>query len=192
MATRPLVVRALLLCVSAASLSACGGGGGSDTPPPPPASFSVSPSVLTFSAGRASAGRPATQIVTGTVSGTINGTLYINISLSGAVASVQIVVINGSSSGEGQVVPALPSALGPGRHTDIITVRACTTDINCTSGNLSGSPRTVEVTYTINGIRTATTSLAYTIGDAPASTDFVRQVALSGFPADVSWTATSD
>src|SRR5262245_60875952 len=138
--------KALAALVFCCTLEACGGGGGGSDSDSSQASLSVSPTSLTFSAPSVSSGRPATQVITGTVTGKVNGNLFINVSLGGAVVSVPGVVINGSNTGEAQVIPALPSVLGPGSYTDTITIRACTTDINCTSGQLSGSPRTVAVT----------------------------------------------
>jgi hypothetical protein len=178
----------------AALLIACGGGGGyggggGDSSR---ASLSVSPASLTFSAPSVRAGPPPTQVVTGTVTGKISGNLYINVSLNGTVVSVPGVTITGSNTGHAQVIPAMPSTLGPGSHTDTITVRACTTDINCTSGQLAGSPRTVSVTYTVNGLRVQPASLQFAINDASTNADTSRQVQVAGFPANGTWTATSN
>jgi hypothetical protein len=45
-----------------------------------------------------------------------------------------------------------PSKLGVGTHTSTITVRACVNDSTCATGQLSGSPQTLTVTYTIGPV----------------------------------------
>jgi len=189
--TRSPLARLLVLSVSITILSACGGGGGDSAPS---ASFSVTPTTLTFSAASASSGPPASQVVTGTVTGTVEGTLFINIALGASVVSLPSygVLINGSNSGEAEIIPAVPATLGPGSFTDTITIRACTTDTSCTTGQLGGSPRTVAVIYNINGVKAASTSLTFAYGDAPTSADLTKQIQLSGYPSTASWSATSD
>jgi hypothetical protein len=164
------------------------------SPPPAPVLVSVSPTSLSFAAASVSTPRPATQFFTGTVTGTIKGNLYLTMSmaLSGTVVSVPVVTMHGTNTGQAQVIPALPSALGPGSHTEVIWVYACPTDINCAAGQLAGSPRAVEVTYTINGLRAEPAALQFTISDASTSANLTQQVEVAGYPANVAWTATSN
>jgi IPT/TIG domain len=160
------------LCITV-WLAACGGGGGSDdpaasTPPPsgnnppganpppnnpPPSSgapaFSLSTAAVNFVTPNRNA-TPLAQKITATVTGNVSGTLYILVQVTGpAVRSVSNITITGSTSGEATVFPAMAGTLGVGTHTSTITVTACTNDPTCATGQLSGSPRTVNVTYTV-------------------------------------------
>ena len=113
-------------------------------------------------------------------------------SLGGFVVSIPGgVVITGSNTGEARVIPTLPSILGAGTHTDTITIRACTTDLNCTSGQLSGSPPPVAVTYNINGIKAQTNSLDFSINDASTPADISKVWNLSGYPANMNFTVAA-
>jgi hypothetical protein len=187
--TPSVAARLLSLSAVVLSISACGGGGGGGGDKPP-ASLSVSPSELTFSATSGSSA-PAPQTLRGTISGTVEGDLFITITLNTNIVTVPGVVITSTISGEAQVYPASPATLGPGAHTGTITLRACTNNASCTSGNLSGSPRTIPVTYTVNGLR-VTGSLAYLLNDASSSADLTKQIQLQGYPSTATWTVTSD
>ena len=182
-------------CAFTIALSACGGGGGGGGDGggnnAPAASFAASPSSLTFHATAANAAAPPPQTLTGSVSGTINGTLFINITLGGSIVTVSDVVINGPNSGQVHIIPRLPSALGPGTHSDTLTVRACTTNVSCTSGQLAGSPQTVAVTYNIDGLRSSSNTLTYAVNDASLATDFSKLLPVSGYPSNATWTATT-
>ncbi|MBT8098436.1 MAG: hypothetical protein KJO82_01735 [Gammaproteobacteria bacterium] len=143
----PLILTGFLLLVG------CGGGGGQASSPAPGGvngTFSVAPTTLTFQADSPQAATPAGQVVTGTVTGNLSGTLYIVVVVNGeAVANVSDFVITTATTGEGTVTVNSPSMLGSGTYESVITVRACIDDPTCATGELAGSPRTVNVTYTI-------------------------------------------
>jgi hypothetical protein len=120
-----------------------GGGGSSDQ-------FSLLTSTIDFIASTP-VSRVNSQPITGTVSGNLSGTLYILVNVSGnAVASVSNFTIDpATNSGTANVIPANASTLGEGTHTSTITVKACLNDITCATGELSGSPQTINVTYEV-------------------------------------------
>jgi hypothetical protein len=130
-------------------LGSCGGGGG--TSAPPPATFNLNTHSLSFSAPGPFAATPADQTVTASVSGTLTGTLYLLVTTTGsAVANVSNFTVAGSS-GQGSVSVPPPSSLGIGTHSGTISVRACLNSATCASGELSGSPQSVAVSYVVNG-----------------------------------------
>jgi len=144
------VVRIIIVLNIALLINACGGGGGSSSSTSSD-TFTLSTDSLNFSA-QTPTSIVAAQPITGTVNGNLSGTLYILISESGsAVSSISNVIIdNNTQSGTANVTPTNPSILGIGTHSSTITVRACLNDPTCASGELSGSPKTISVTYTIS------------------------------------------
>ena len=175
-------------------LAACSGGGsgGSDSDSNNDSSgVRLSTNVLTFT-GPNTNSTPPSQIITATVTGVTSGTLYIKIVSTGsAVASITNIFVNGTTSGQGTINPASASALGPGLHTSTITVYVCTTDPDCTSGQLAGSPQIVNVTYTITGVVASPSSINFTVGDAPDASDLTRQFTVTGYPLQ-DWTAAGN
>ncbi|WP_161828244.1 IPT/TIG domain-containing protein [Steroidobacter agaridevorans] len=173
-------------------LSACGGGGGGDSggggggggSSGNQGQFTISPASLTFSATSIESGALPPMTITGTVSGVSPQTLYINARVSGpAVSSVGNIAISGPTSGTAQVYPVAPMTLGgPGSYSSVITVTACTTSIACTSG-IIGTPQTINVTYTIDGVTASPGRLNYQVGDTIASGDLVRTFDVTGYPA---------
>src|SRR5215467_3238616 len=91
---------------------------------------------------------PATQTVTGSVSGTVSGKLFITVLISGPAVTNVSVGVSGST-GAASVFPAKASALGPGTFSSTVTVFACVNDPTCATGQLAGSPKTVNVSYQI-------------------------------------------
>lgn len=126
-------------------LAACGGDGA----PSGPAFVSLSTKTLNFTAATPSSEVPASQVVTATVSG-VTGTVYVKIDIDGkVVGSVSNVSIISDTQGQATINPGSPGNLGTGTHTSLVTVSICTTDINCSGAQLAGSPKTINVTYTI-------------------------------------------
>jgi hypothetical protein len=137
-------------CAAAALalLCACGGGGGGGGAAAPV--FSIATKTLTFSANINSAA-PASQAVSGSVSGSLSGTLYILVQVTGpAVSGVTQFVVSGNS-GSASVNVQSPNALGVGTYSSVLTVTACLNDATCATGQLQGSPQTINVTYTVTG-----------------------------------------
>jgi hypothetical protein len=108
-----------------------------------------------------------------------------------AVSNVANFTITGTTGGYALVYPQGQSALGPGTFSSTITVIACTTDPNCTSSQLGGSPATINVTYTIYGVKSSETNLNYAIGNAtPTSSDLTHTFSVTGYPVQTFTTAS--
>lgn len=164
-------------------LSACGGGGGGSDAPPAPA-FTLSTGSLNFTTSSPTL-TPASQLVIGTVTGVQVSTLFIRVVVTGpAIQTVSNFSITSGTSGQASVFPASASTLGPGVYNSTITVTACTSDPNCSTGVI-GSPQNINVTYTINGA-TLSSVAAFSVGDAAVS-NLARQATLSLYPAQ-NWT----
>jgi hypothetical protein len=174
-----LILGALSACGGGGGDSGGGGGGGGGTS----GSLSLSVSTMNFSTN--SLGLvPQAQNVTATV--TTNATiqtLFLRVVISGpAVANVANISVTGTNSGQGTVIPANPQVLGPGTFTSTITVTACTTSVDCTSGVI-GTPQTINVTYTVNGVTSAPTVLAYTLGMTTVPADYTRTLSVTASPS---------
>src|SRR5260221_4860316 len=180
--------RRLVQIVGVLGVAACGGGGGGGGEPPP-GRFSVSTHSLSFSAASPRAAIPPSQTIVATVGGNLSGTLYILISSVGpAVGSIGSVVITSSTTGQATVFPVSPASLGIGTFASTITVRACLNDQTCATGQLSGSPQTITVSYTVSGLSasssTVNLSALETLGSAAAPID------LSNAAGSASWTSS--
>lgn len=151
---RLLHIRLLVLLFVTFAINACGGGGGGGDSGGSGggggASFSLSTNTINFTATSPSVMVPPV-VITGTVSGQLSGTLYILINVSGqAVSSVSSIVIDqATQTGTASVYPQSANSLGEGSYSSTITVTACLNDPTCNTGQLSGSPRVVDVTYTV-------------------------------------------
>lgn len=177
--------------LAAAALSACGGGGGggggspappAPPPPPPQAQFSVSPSALIFSAAEPKAAVPAARQLTGTVTGTVVGTtLYILVSVAGSnvIDTLGAPVISGDT-GNVLVTPVAPMSLGAGTFTATLTVRACMDSPTCASGELAGSPRTVNVNYSVGSSVQQDSVMPHVVDKNSSSLVVLRSLGLSG------------
>jgi len=144
------VFRLIVVFIIVLFANACGGGGGGSSSSSSSDTFTLSTSTLNFVAESPSSS-VAAQSITGTVNGDISGTLYILITSTGnAVASISSVTIdNNTQSGTALVYPVNASTLGAGTYTSTITVRACLNDPTCSTGELTGSPKTVTVNYEV-------------------------------------------
>ena len=146
-------------------LGACGGGGsdGSPSPPgsgnpigngPPPGSaptFSVSTTTLNFATGIPNNTPPARKILAA-ISGPVNGAFYIR--NSGTITNVSISVDSTSQSGQTPTInivatPVSANLATPGTYTGTVTLIACVDDPTCQTGQLPGSPQTVNITYSV-------------------------------------------
>jgi hypothetical protein len=139
----------LLFCCA---LAGCGGGGGygGDDNGGGGVSISYSTSQVTFTAAGPWAPKPADQTITATLSGTAKGTLYIVVQVNNPeLANVTGVTVTGPTTGQATVVPAVPASLGGGVRQGTITIRACLNDPSCNTGQIGGSPKTINVTYDV-------------------------------------------
>jgi hypothetical protein len=154
------------------ALAACGGGGGDGGGGAD--NLTLSTNTLSFSAADQNAPVPLSQVVTATVTGVSSGPLFIRVVVTGpAVSSVTNVGVISSTQGQATVNPALPSALGAGTHTSVITVSVCTTDPNCSGAQIPGSPKTINVTYTVGAIPAPPTALAPSLATAGVAGDLI-------------------
>lgn len=161
---------ALAACLIASCSGGGGGGGGGGSPP----QFVVSPTTLSFSAANPSAAQPPSQVVTATVNGVSANTLFVRVVVSGpAVTAVDNLVITGPNSGQMMVHVANPATIGPGNHASVITVTACTTDVNCSGPQLTGSPATINVAYQVGAVPPPPDAVAPSVGTANAQGDVI-------------------
>lgn len=180
-----------------ASCSGGGGGGGGGSPP----QFVVTPTSLSFSAASPNDGTPPSQAITATVNGVSANTLFVRIVIGNpaVVTTVDNLIVTGPNSGRMSVHVAAPATIGPGSHASVITVIACTTDINCSGPQLTGSPVTINVAYQVGAVPPPPDAVAPSVGTANAQGDVilrgsgftpVTSVLFDGLPA-VSFTVLS-
>jgi hypothetical protein len=151
-------------------------------PPPTPPVLSTSPASLAFSATQGGAS-PATRTIT--VTNTGGGTLNWTASEDAAWLSVS----PGSGTGNGTVtVSATTGALTAGTYTADVTVAAA---------GVSGSPRTIPVTFTVDpppppalAVSPASVSFTATVGGSAPATQNVN-VTNTG-SGTLNWTAADD
>jgi hypothetical protein len=163
------------------ALAACGGGGGSSD------AFSVFPTSLTFTAIQNGA-IPAAQLVTGTLHS--NSVGYIEIRVSSELFNAYF-DITGETTGRLTVYPVTTN-VAPGTYNSTITVIGCAS-YGCSTGQVSGSPKTVNLTYTIQpqtGLRVTPQSLSFSQARG-SSTPAAQSFALSDLSnASFSWNAS--
>ena len=138
--------RGWLMCVgltwSAIGLFGCGGGGGGDSP-----SVTIDRTAVSVSANVLDA-TVSTPTVTLTVSNAPSGGLYVAAATShNGVSTLSPGPFSGSTAVI-QIYLKTPYTLAPATYTDTIELEVCT-DQACTQ-QISGSPLTVKVTYTVS------------------------------------------
>jgi hypothetical protein len=173
------VAMAMLL---ASLLAGCGGGGGGDGGGGggfATESYSVSPLSFTFNATQGGA-TPAAQVANITVN---SGSVFVG-TLQNGSGFTHAFQITGQTTGTITVTPDAPNTAGT--FTGTIVVRGCR-DQFCAAGDVSGSPKTINVTYTV----AATVTPNLTV--APASLSFTANAGAATLPAsqDVSLSLTS-
>ena len=146
-------------------LAACGGsgngGGGSGL------SLSVSTTSITFTAIQNGV-QPTPQQVNVSISG---GSVFVGISsVTGPLSAM--FAITGNTTGT-ITIAASPPVMAPGTYTGTVTVRGCP-DFSCTGGDVAGSPKVINVSYTIQpqqGLSANPQSLGFNqLQGAPAPT----------------------
>lgn len=147
------LIHGVVLASSAVFLSSCGGGGGSTSGGggnggQSQMSISFSTNSISFKAAGPFAQAPATQAVTGTVTGVTSGTVYLIVTPNNpnSFFTVANPTFSGNS-GQVSVVPATPFGLQAGSYQGSISVVACLNDPTCATGQLTGSPQTILVSY---------------------------------------------
>jgi hypothetical protein len=136
-------------------LSGCGG---SDDPPPPPAASPppASPAVViaptsVIASGNAATSSAPTASVTIGITNPPAGGVYVGYSYS--YSGIDDAHLQATSSTSGEVLLSFknPAVIGPGVYSDTITVQVCL-DSQCVT-QVDGSPRTIDVTYTVTGVQ---------------------------------------
>jgi len=142
------LVSIFLLVMISGILAGCGSGNSGSKQGLGTVSFS--PNSISFKASAPFAQAPANQTITGTVSGVTSGTLYVTIQVSdpNSLFTVTSPTIE-NGSGQVSVIPAIPTSLSVGSFSGSITVNVCLNDPTCATGQLSGSPQTIPVSYVI-------------------------------------------
>jgi hypothetical protein len=125
---------------------------------------------------------PAVRTITGTVTGSPTGTLYIIIerpasSITNPIDEISPVTLSGSS-GQATLTPKAPDQLGTGTFTANINVRACLNDSTCATGQLRGSPQTLNVTYTIGSSVQGDSVMPHVIPTGESGTVVIRATSL--------------
>lgn len=140
------------LALVLAALSSCGGGGGGSSGGSAPQgdAFSISTSVVNFSATQGGPA-PVQQIVNVAVN---HGTVFVATTQTGFNFSHSF-SITGQTTGQITVTPSTPAT--PGNSTGTITVRGCSTE-NCTGPDVAGSPKSITVNYAIAAAPTFTSA----------------------------------
>jgi hypothetical protein len=178
--------------LAAGVLAACGGGGGggSSTPPPAPtppaAQFSITPNPVTFNAAEPKSPKPADIQMTATVTGTVTGTtLYLLVALAGdnVLDELGAPAIIGTNTGGMLLKPVSPMSLGSGTFTGTLTVRACMDSPTCASGELAGSPRTVNLNYVVGSSVQQDTVMPRVVDRTSSGTVVLRGSGLAGVTA---------
>lgn len=151
-----------LLALSAWLYVGCGSG--SDTPPPPPvAEFSLETTTVTFNASETDAIPPAKNVNGSIINAT--STVYLFIARTDVGISDATVALTGQTTGQITITPKSPALLGAGTYQDTIIVDAYLDAAR--TRRISGSPKTITVTYTV----TATLPSSFTL--TPGSLSFL-------------------
>jgi hypothetical protein len=152
-----------------------GGGGGNNGP-----SYSLSSSSVSFSANRGGVAPPP-QVVTVTVT---SGTLFVKTSQTGNAFGH---TFSSTSPTTGQITITPGVTFNAGTFSGATTVHACT-DASC-QNDIAGSPKTIDVTYTVTGLGVAPTAINFesTTGQAAAPQDVTLSLTPGG---SASWTSS--
>lgn len=150
MASRKFIHGIVLVCAAVFLASSCGGGSSSTGSSGGQGSVAFSANSISFKVAGPFAQAPATQTITGTVTGVTFGTLYVTVvaNNTNGFFTVTNVTIAGNS-GQIGVIPAMPSTLNAGNFSGSVTVNVCLNDPTCKTGQLSGSPKTISVSYDV-------------------------------------------
>lgn len=165
-------------------LAACGGGGGGGEGSND--AYSVSPTSVTFTTIQNGA-TPSSQQASVSVN---HGAVYIRVDSSGSPIASATFQITGSTTGVITITPVSPT-MSPGTYTGTVTVYGCT-DQFCSS-SVAGSPKVVNVTYTIqprSGLAASPQSLSFSQirnGAAPSAQNLSVSERSS---ANYAWTAS--
>jgi hypothetical protein len=149
------------------ALGGCGGGGGSGGPPAPgglaSGSNDFSISMLQVAVTADPAGTMPSSFLPVSLKAAPTTQYYSGYAVTGpAVSGVAIqfdsTLTNGVLKGSVQLSYLSPALMGSGTYTSTVVVKVCT-DSNCTH-QVSGSPQSISVTYTVTGTAIAAGTFA--------------------------------
>ena len=125
------------------------------------------------------------------MTGAGTGTLYaVFTSSNPAVATLSSVsIIKGQ--GTAYVRPGSPSVLGLGNHSATITVHVCVDDPTCTTNEIPGSPKSVIVSVSVQGMTFSVPSLDFSVGNDATLADLTKSI-MVGSNRSAGWTLSSD
>ncbi|HSS96918.1 MAG TPA: hypothetical protein VLK33_07810 [Terriglobales bacterium] len=154
MAPRALIHDIVFICAAVLLAASCGGGGSSTgstgNQGTGQGTVSFSTNSISFKTAGPFAQVPPTQLVTGTVTNVTSGTLFVTIQSNAPNGFFTLTsVTTAGSSAQVGVVPGTPSSLSAGSYSGSITVNVCLNDPTCKTGQLSGSPKTISVSYVV-------------------------------------------
>jgi hypothetical protein len=157
-------------------LAGCGGGGGGEGGGGFSGdAYSVSPASVTFN-GVQGGGQPAAQTVNLTVN---SGQVFVGTTQTGGGFS-HVFDITGPTTGRITITPNAPGLAGT--YAGTIQVRGCR-DAFCASGDVAGSPKTIDVTYVVAG--------APRLDASPLNMTVESNTGATPAPQDVTLTLTS-
>ena len=159
-------------------LTACGGGGGGGGP-----NYSISTNSLTFSAASATDPTPSAKTFDITVN---SGTVYLAVLYSGNALNNVTTTSTSANTIQVTVYPEAPSTLGVSTQTGTISVYGCS-DVNCNT-QISGSPKTVNVTYTIDGMTASPANI--NLAAAVSSSSSTVQSTITNSLGTASWSSS--
>jgi len=170
-----------LLFATAFLLAGCGGGGGGGGGGGSGDAYSISSNSVSFSAAQGGATPPAQ-----TVNVAVNfGTVFIVTTQSGAGFS-HTFQITGGTTGVITITPFAP--ITAGTFTGTITVRGCASaTCGLPGGDVAGSPKIINVTYTVSGPATLSVSpptidFETTVNNTPASQNVTLSLSSGSLP----------
>jgi len=161
-------------------LAACGGGGGG---PSTVGNFTISTSTVTFD-GDPGGAAPAPAVVTGSITG-VDETVFLTVVLTSNGLTNASVALTGANTGALTIFPKSPAQLGFGTFNDTVTVTACL-DAGC-SRPVGGSPKTINVTYTVRGLGASPANVVLSAPEGVAAPP--QQISLSN-NAGANWTSS--
>jgi hypothetical protein len=161
--------------------AACGGGGGGGESEGGGSNnssgLSISRNSVSFATG-INDPTPDSVIITGSVTG-IDRSVRVDIVFQGTVIEHTEFEFTSGTSGALTIRPHSPYNLGTGIKTDLITVYACFNPNDCTGGQspVPGSPKIIDVTYTITAAVNQLNYVAPFVGEPNSQ----REVYLRGY-----------
>jgi hypothetical protein len=175
-------VRFLSLGCIVLLLAACGGGGGGGGPRTV-GNFTISTSTVTFD-GDPGGVAPAPAVVTGSITG-VDETVFLTVVLTSNGLTNATVALTGANTGALTIFPKSPAQLGFGTFNDTVTVTACL-DAGC-SRPVGGSPKTINVTYSVRGLGASPANVVLSAPEGGAAPP--QQISLSN-NTGANWTSS--